>query len=67
MFINQHAEGVDNWKDAERYLDAQREKVLPQFEYLKSLLIGYRNAKGVLASFLMSAGAAALLGLEYDD
>ncbi|MDO8341818.1 MAG: hypothetical protein Q7T48_01340 [Cellvibrio sp.] len=67
FFLSLNQGAVDSWKEAERYLDAQREKVLPLFEYLKSLIIGYRDAREVLASFLMSEEGEALLGIERDD
>lgn len=67
FFLSLSQGGVESWEEAERYLDVQREKVLPQFEYLKRLIIEYRDAREVLASFLMSEEGVALLGLGSDD
>ncbi|TGD72190.1 hypothetical protein E4634_16110 [Mangrovimicrobium sediminis] len=62
-----NTESIDTWTETDRLLDRQREKILPELEYLQSIAKQFSDLKKGLGEFLSSPeGKMHLFGIPGD-
>ena len=63
-----NTESIESWLETDRDLDLQREKILPELEYLQTVAKQFSEMRKDLGEFLLSAeGRRHFLGLTEKD